>query len=164
MMGSPSSPRPDSQPFQMAANCDAFIDREKKRRVHRCDFEGCNKVYTKSSHLKAHRRTHTGTQPSVVPHCILSAHIQILPVLYSLNCMIKHWYFFIRWETLCVYMGRLHLAICKIWWVDPSFPQTHWWQAFQMQCLWESLLKIRSPVTAHEEALICQGEISFPFD
>ncbi|XP_052721518.1 Krueppel-like factor 8 [Crassostrea angulata] len=65
MMGSPSSPRPDSQPFQMAAACDAFIDREKKRRVHRCDFEGCNKVYTKSSHLKAHRRTHTGEKPYV---------------------------------------------------------------------------------------------------
>jgi len=37
-----------------------------KKRIHRCDYPNCQKVYTKSSHLKAHQRTHTGMPDFVV--------------------------------------------------------------------------------------------------
>ena len=55
----PVSPLTSSQSSTGTSSLAVEVD-DSKRRTHKCNFPNCKKVYTKSSHLKAHQRTHTG--------------------------------------------------------------------------------------------------------
>lgn len=57
-----SNKRPRSSVTSVASQ-EVDCSEDNKKRTHRCSFPNCHKVYTKSSHLKAHQRTHTGEKP-----------------------------------------------------------------------------------------------------
>lgn len=55
-----------------------------------------------------------------------------------------------RRKTLQMYVGRMHMEICSVWWTHKTFPETHWNQTFPVSRLWPQLLPLRPPCSAQE--------------
>ena len=82
---------------------------DNRRRIHKCNFPDCRKVYTKSSHLKAHQRTHTGRR-SIASAQLSRNQAHLKPEINrtEINCAPK------IFDMLCVSVAQLPISLTKM--------------------------------------------------
>lgn len=55
----------DVEVYSITPEVTITVNNINTKKLYKCDFKGCNKSYTKSSHVKTHKRVHTGEKPYI---------------------------------------------------------------------------------------------------
>ena len=71
---------------------------DEKRKIHKCDFPACDKIYTKSSHLKAHKRYQIKRRFPNIASKGINSHFR--------NEVFQKWF-----------------KCCRFWWCVLAFPR-----------------------------------------
>ncbi|KAM9778902.1 Krueppel-like factor 11 isoform X1 [Syngnathus typhle] len=140
----PLAPTPDTSPTGSASG-DSL-----RRRNYVCDFQGCRKTYFKSSHLKAHLRTHTEWRP-VLP--LLDLTLMTTSGLENGRTVFTTVVCFGRREAVQLPLGRLRQKVRPLRRTFPPPPHAHGREEVCVRRVFTSLHAQRSPDQTYTQTL-----------